>query len=350
MRGSRPRRPRAALPAGQAAGSGVYCGGQDDSCVTSFEGWRGAPVGAVGTFLPRGTWDDIEIPGWWLDIWRDSPYRDRLVVTIGMLPDNGEWGGLDEGADGDFDEHFRVAAERLVASGLASAWIRPGHELNGGWYRWSARADPEAYAEYYRRIVTAMRSVPGADFRFDWNVAVGGDQHMDAREAYPGDEYVDAVGVDVYDSAWNMPGLTPDQRWDYLVEPDPGQGLQFWADFAAQQGKPLAFAEWGLVGEGSAMAGEGGAGGDNPEYIEHMHEWFAGHPLAYELYFDRDAPDGTHVISSSTTLFPQAAAALPRALRLTQAGVTSMRITQWFLPLGRSNVNPAFSNCVRVPL
>ena len=62
---------------------------------------------------------------------------------------------------------------------------------------------------------------------------------------------------------------------------------------------------------------------------------FAGHPLAYELYFDRDAPDGTHVISSSTTLFPEAAPALPRALRVTQAGATSMLITQWFLPLGR---------------
>ena len=55
------------------------------------------------------------------------------------------------------------------------------------------------------------------------------------------------------------------------------------------------------------MSGDGGAGGDDPEYIAWMHEWFRDHPLAYELYFDRDAPDGTHVISSSTTLFPQGA-------------------------------------------
>jgi hypothetical protein len=286
--------------------SGVYCGGTDIACVSSFEKFRDRPVGIVGSFLPQATWADIEVPDWWPAIWQGTPYQDHLLVTVPMLPDL-KWTNLQDGAKGAYDLHFRNTAQHLVAAGLGGSWIRVGHELNGTWYRWSAQDDPAAYAEYYRHIVTAMRSVPGASFRFDWNVAVGGDLHMDATKAYPGDAYVDAIGEDVYDQKWNAPGSSADQRWASLVVPEgvTAQGLEFWSDFAKQHGKPLTFAEWGLVGKGSAMA-HGGAGGDDPAFIDHMHQWFGTHDTAYEVYFNRDPADGKHQIDGGA--FPQAAA------------------------------------------
>jgi hypothetical protein len=286
--------------------SGVYCGGTNVSCVQSFEQFRGRPVAIVGSFLPQASWADIEVPGWWPAIWAGTAYQQHLLVTVPMLP-NLSWTNLQDGAKGNYDAYFKETARHLVEAGLGSSWVRVGHELNGTWYRWSAQKDPAAYAEYYRHIITAMRSVPGQSFKFDWNVAVGGDLHMDATKAYPGDEYVDAIGQDVYDQKWNAPGASADDRWRSLVAPvgATAQGLEFWATFATQHGKPVAFGEWGLVGEGSQMA-HGGAGGDSPSYIDHMHQWFATHNTAYEIYFNRDAPDGSHRIDGGA--FPQSAA------------------------------------------
>lgn len=286
--------------------SGVYCGGTDTTCVKSFEDWRGTPAGIVGSFLPQATWADIEVPDWWPAIWAGSPYQHHLLITVPMLPDL-KWTNLADGAKGAYDLHFRNTAQHLVAAGLGDAWIRVGHELNGTWYRWSAQQDPAAYAEYYRHIVLAMRSVPGQSFHFDWNVAVGGDLHMDATKAYPGDEYVDAIGEDVYDQKWNDSGASAQARWANLVEPSgpTAQGLEFWAEFAKAHNKPLSYAEWGLVGKGSAMA-KGGAGGDDPMFIDNMHQWFGTHNTAYEVYFNRDPADGKHQIDGGA--FPQAAA------------------------------------------
>jgi hypothetical protein len=296
------------VPAGPVPGvlSGVYCGGTSASCVQSFEAFRGTPVGIVGTFLPKTTWTDIEVPPWWPAIWRGTAYANKLVVSVPMLPDQGG-ATLQAGARGDYDEHFKATARNLVAAGFGNAWIRPGHELNGTWYRWSAQQDPQAYAQYFRRIVLAMRSVPGQSFHFDWNVAVGGDLHMDATLAYPGDGFVDVIGEDVYDQKWQDPSATPDSRWASLVDPvgATAQGLEFWATFAKAHGKRLSFAEWGVVAKGASMSG-GGAGGDDPAFIDHMHQWFGDHDVAYEIYFNQDAGDGAHRLDAGR--FPLSAA------------------------------------------
>ena len=190
------------------------------------------------------------------------------------------------------------------------AWVasrvRLGHELNGSWYRWSAQKDPASYAAYWRQIVTTMRSVAGAKFAFDWNVAVGTDS-WDATLAWPGDSYVDTVGQDVYDQKWGDASATPAVRWNALVNGAGKfhQGMTFWASFAAAHGKPVSFAEWALVAAGASMA-NGGEGKDDPYYIQKMHDWFASHPTAFEIYFDRTASDGDHVLNGGK--FPQAAA------------------------------------------
>ena len=51
---------------------------------------------------------------------------------------------------------------------------------------------------------------------------------------------------------------------------------------------------------------KGGAGGDDPAFIDHMHQWFGTHNTAFEVYFNRDPSDGTHKIDGGA--FPLAAA------------------------------------------
>jgi hypothetical protein len=285
--------------------SGVYCEGLDPKCAVNFGTWRGRAPDVVESFLSGSTWADIGAPGWWSWAWRYSPNVKSMIVTVPMLP-SAQKSTLAAGARGDYDKYFVTTARSLVDAGMGNAWIRPGHEFNATWSRWYAGKNPADYASYFRHIVTAMRSVPGANFKFDWNVA-SGNQGMDATLAYPGDAYVDAIGQDVYDQNWGAT-LTPQARFAQIVQPTSGkfrQGLQFWADFATAHGKPLTYAEWGLVGHGSSMA-NGGAGGDDPYFITAMHNWFTTHNTAFEVYFNTNPADGHHVINKGE--FPIAAA------------------------------------------
>ena len=302
-----PRPSAAPVEAPVVRASGVFCTGARDSCAGSFAAWRGASVALLGSYLPGDDWPGIEVPGWWQDKWRGSPYVDRMLVSLPMLPSDRSQ-TLVRGAAGDYDGHFRTAARHLVALGMGTAWIRPGWEFNGSWSRIDARSHPEQFRAYFQHVVTAMRSVPGARFRFDWNVATGS-HGWDTTLAYPGDDYVDAVGQDVYDMEYGRSDSTSQSRWANLLTPSSGTyryGLDFWADFARQHGKPLSYAEWGLVGAGSRMA-KGGHGGDDPAFIHRMARWFDDHPTVFETYFDTDAPDGSHELRGGR--FPTAAAA-----------------------------------------
>lgn len=290
--------------------SGEYCDGLRAACTQTFATWRGQAVRSTLTFLPDSSWATIEGPDWWFKAWQVNPYASMAVVTIPMLPAQGTSTDptptLLTGATGAYNAHWRIVAQRLVATGMGAVTIRPGHELSGDWYRWSAGKNPAAYAAYWRQIVTTMRSVTGAKFSFDWNVAVG-TSSWDATLAWPGDAYVDSVGQDVYDVKWGDSTATPAARFTSLVEGSGKfrQGMAFWAKFATAHGKPVSFAEWALVASGASMAA-GGEGKDDPYYIQHMHDWFTTHPTAFEIYFDRTATDGDHQLNGGK--FPQAAA------------------------------------------
>ncbi len=54
-------------------------------------------------------------------------------------------------------------------------------------------------------------------------------------------------------------------------------GLEWQRDFAAQHGKLMSYPEWGV-----------GNFGDNPFFIQQMHDWFLKNErnIAYAAYFD----------------------------------------------------------------
>jgi hypothetical protein len=290
---------------GTTAATGVAASGAftaSPSNLTTFGTWRGATPGLAHGFVAGGTWTDIEVSSSWAKYWGGSPYASKMLITIPMLPKDTST-TIQQGATGAYDAHFKLAAQHLVANGMGNAIIRVGHEFNQNWPRWSARTAPAAYASYFRHIVTAMRSVTGQSFRFTWcpSASYAG---WDATTAYPGDAYVDVVSVDSYDSWWNHPTVTPQQRWTNIVTANKQGGLNFWAGFARAHSKPFGFSEWGLVNKTAAVA-HGGGGGDDPYFIQQMHDWIANHDVAYETYFEKNAPDGSHMLEGP--LFPRAA-------------------------------------------
>jgi hypothetical protein len=305
---------------------GVYRGVNATNGVDAFAAWLGRPAVWGVDFVGSESWSNVAWPTFWLDAWskwvRAKPGR-RLVLATPMLagpvdgsgPTQGDKGvgvpvSLEKGAAGAYNDYFKDLAENLVRYQLTDTILRPGWEFNGGWYTWRAKGKTEAFAKYWRQIVTTMRAVKGTEgLKFCWNPTLG-DQDFPADEAWPGDDVVDYVGVDVYDETWN-PDTYPwpedanvaeierrqKKAWDGWIVYSP-RGLKFWSEFAQKRGKPLAFPEWGLV-NGS----EGHGGGDNPYFVEQMHAFIAtpGNHVAFACYFDANPEKHRDAISPKLT-------------------------------------------------
>ncbi len=271
--------------------------------VTSFESWFGRPVKDVTVFPGRETWSQISNP--YLGEWQGANYR--LIYAVAMLPTSDlstKESSMRAGARGEYDHYFTEMARRLVSEGQENAVLRIGWEFNLDSWPWGIK-DHETFKKFFRHIVKAVRAVPGAKFTIDWNPNNAYNPY-DATKYWPGDAYVDSVGVDAYDlddSEYGESYVDPnickaacrqqkqETAWDQVVYGGE-HGLAFWSYFAAQHHKPLGLPEWGLW----MFVDHHDGGGDNPFFIERMHEFItdpANH-VAYASYFNLDGGDGEH--------------------------------------------------------
>lgn len=283
---------------------GVYQGAGCDGVrrLEQFEQWSGIRPDHGLEFL---SWDALERTSRWsMRCWSDAGMR-TMTYSLPMLPADGS-ATLADGAAGRFDELFARFGAALVEEGFPDAIIRIGWEFNGDWYPWAAAKDPESWKAYWRRIVTVMREVPGARFRFDWNPA-GGWHAFDPEQAWPGADYVDIIGLDFYNSA-NNPHSTPEQRWQARMNAP--TGLTWHREFARRHDKPMSFPEWG-----TGQRPDGTGGGDDPYFIEQMAAWIAAHDVVYHHYWDYSAGDYDARLSDDSQ--PAAGAAFLRAFGAT---------------------------------
>ena len=188
--------------------------------------------------------------------------------------------------------------------GLGGSVIRPGWEFNYDWFPWYAGADPASFVMYWQRIVNAMRGVDGAAFTFDWSPNLGGSVELET--VYPGDDYVDTIGLDVYNHDWHPGWDDPVTRWSNLRSKE--YGLDWHRDFAAARDKPVSFAEWGMI---TRMDGHGG--GDDPYFIEQMYSWIEQGNTAFHIYFNFDTALTTSSLTNGGSLTPRVAFATSRA-------------------------------------
>ncbi len=271
---------------------GAYTGPADPSGVSAFAGATKTAPTIASDYLPASSgWAGMDGANGslsWLfaDGWAGSGYTLSLGVPI--IPTNSNnvaVGTLATGATGAYNSYFVTLAQTLVAAGESGAYLRLGWEFDGNWYAWQALtpAAEANYATYFQQIVTAMRSVSGENFKFVWNPDASAfvpDQSIvsgyNVSLAYPGNAYVDYIGLDAYDQSWNTP-QTPSNAWADSTLP----ALSAAETFAAAQGKPLAFCEWGI-----AIRSDGHGLGDDPLYVNNMVSWMRAHSVAYESYFD----------------------------------------------------------------
>jgi hypothetical protein len=259
--------------------SGVFPAGAGTAGVQAFGDWRGSDVDVVIDWSPRQSWNDVINPDWTYSQWKGTPYTK--VFGVAMLPE-GEGDATMAGcAAGSYNDKWREFGTNIRNAGLdGESVIRLGWEFNGDWYKWQA-GNPDEFAECWRQIVGSAESTAPA-LLWDWNPIRGaGKSVVDPRKAWPGDSYVDIVGVDAYDM-W--PGATDEASW--AEQYSGAYGLKFWSDFAKDHGKKISVPEWGLYPTNTASTG-----GDNAFFISKMQGFFKeeGSHLAYESYFNEKA-------------------------------------------------------------
>jgi hypothetical protein len=266
---------------------GAYVGPADPSGISAFSSATGTKPTIASDYLPASSgWSGMDGSNgslsWLLaDAWQGTGYTLSLGVPI--IPTNSNntpVGTLATGATGAYNSYFVTLAQTLVAAGESHADLRLGWEFDGNWYAWEALtpAAEASYATYFQQIVTAMRSVAGEAFKFVWNPDADAftTSGYSVTAAYPGNAYVDYIGLDAYDQSWATP-QTPANAWASTMQPE----LNAVKSFAAAQGKPMVVAEWGI-----AIRSDGHGLGDDPLYINNMISWMESSNVAYESYFD----------------------------------------------------------------
>ncbi len=137
---------------------------------------------------------------------------------------------------GQYDQNMRDIC--LVMADLQSpVTLRWGHEMDdySGQFIW-AGWKPEDYIAAYRRMITICREA-APNIQVMWSPL--GDEGMERY--YPGDEYVDIVGISVFGlQAWDQAKYDRDRSYRDIMEPRYQRAAAF--------GKPVVVAELGYSG------------------------------------------------------------------------------------------------------
>jgi cellulose synthase (UDP-forming) len=127
------------------------------------------------------------------------------------------------------DDYVRSWAEAIAADGRPIL-LRPMHEMNGFWYPWSVESagnSPESFVAAWRRVHRIFTQAGATNVSWVWSVnelrgldALG----TDIERYYPGDEYVDWVGLTMFNwgptedwSEWTSGAEILDSSYDALT-------------------------------------------------------------------------------------------------------------------------------------
>jgi hypothetical protein len=257
------------------------------SSVASFDSSTGSSVTCISSYLNgSATWSAWEHP--WITssqygytTWvAAQPQNRQLVLEMNLIPNDLE--NINNPVTwersciaGDFSSYATELGTSLVSAGLQNSVIRLGAEMNGVWeddFIGTKASEQKLWAKCFDKEVTGLRKASGEHFLIDWNpnACVG---NYPYGNFYPGNAYVDIVGLDLYDVGCNTPNTSLTFK-ELAGEP---AGLNHFVAFANAHRKPMSLPEWGLSTIPS---------GDDPGYIDGMGQTVAKGDFAFQAYFE----------------------------------------------------------------
>ncbi|SDL30371.1 mannan endo-1,4-beta-mannosidase [Catalinimonas alkaloidigena] len=149
---------------------------------------------------------------------------------------------------GDYHEAYKAILQTVGALAhdvtgqdgtLAPMIFRPYHEFDGGWFWWGApHTSREDFVSLWQFTVSYLRdSLDVHNFLYAFSPDVQFNSEADYLDRYPGDAWVDLVGMDDYHD------FGRDGHYDLEAG---AQRLKIVSDYAKRAGKLAAFTETGL--------------------------------------------------------------------------------------------------------
>ena len=210
------------------------------------------PAGQIAELHGRGITSLIKLEPW---SWEGSA---DISFSLGRI------------IGGEFDEGLDKFARGIATSNIP-VLLTFGHEMNGDWYPWSG--DPETYKKAYVHVWDIFERAGANKYAtWLWNINAG---RGDASAYYPGDKYVDGIGLDGYSTDWT--GNPKDAR------------SLFGADIAyMKQAHPLK-SLWIL--EAGYDKSNGGSPAGEAQFLKSLVELAAQEELAGVFYFNVNKPE-----------------------------------------------------------
>ncbi|MGE9809257.1 glycoside hydrolase family 26 protein [Janibacter sp. G1551] len=145
-----------------------------------------------------------------------------------------------------------------------ATWGRPltlrfGHEMNGSWYPWAESENGNGTGDYikaFRHVHDRVKAAGADNVRWMWSPNSRSEPAASLARYYPGDDYVDVVGLDGYN--W---GTT--KAWSWWQKPDEIFDSTLANVRTIAPGKPIILAETSSVTEG----------GDRKEWARQLIEY-----------------------------------------------------------------------------
>lgn len=124
--------------------------------------WDDSPVRAVGRIIPGGDHHEVY----------KSSLRTIADFAKSLVADDGQ---------------------------LVPVIFRPFHEFDGDWFWWGkSHCSPEEYKALYRFTVSYLKELGVSNFIYAWSPDKNFNTEAQFLERYPGNDYVDLVGMDNY--------------------------------------------------------------------------------------------------------------------------------------------------------
>jgi hypothetical protein len=180
----------------------------------------------------------------------------ELTLQTTAAPE-GEGNMVYQVLSGVYDEYLRGYAEIVAASGQ-TVLFRLGNEMNGDWCPYSGyntSRDPQVFIEFYRYIYGIFREKGADNVIWVWNPNGKSFPDFDWNNElmyYPGDEYVDVVGLTAYNTGDYYPG----EKWTSFAELYDG----LYYSYLQKYDKPLMITEFS----------SSSTGGDKLRWVEDM--------------------------------------------------------------------------------
>jgi hypothetical protein len=148
--------------------------------------------------------------------------------------------------DGRYDGYIRSWAEGVKGLGYTIA-LRFAHEMNGNWYPWAVFANgnqPSQYVQAWRHVHDIFTQVGATNVIWVWSPNIIWNSFTDFASLYPGNSYVDWIGLSGY---YGTPGMLHYKSFDQTFDPTI-------ADLQTFTSKPLVITETGATNVSGEMA------------------------------------------------------------------------------------------------